>query len=87
VRDLLRTHPVAIVRGESCDNPFYERPEIVLSDDAQTRLDWQFRQLRVQQRTRQHLEDMRVSAVAAAAQLAAELQHLRSGQAKPTKPD
>jgi hypothetical protein len=30
---------------------------------------------------------MRVSAVAAAAQLAAELQHLRSGQAKPTKPD
>lgn len=87
VRDLLRTHPVAIVRGESCDNPFYERPEIVLSDDAETRLDWQFRQLRVQQRTRQHLEDMRVSAVAAAAQLAAELQHLRSGQAKPTKPD
>ena len=87
VRDLLRTHPVAIVRGESCDNPFYERPEIVLSDDAQTRLDWQFRQLRVQQRTRQHLEDMRVSAVAAAAQLAAELQHLRSGQTKPTKPD
>src|SRR4029079_3173406 len=79
VRDLLRTHPVAIVRGEMCDNPFYERPEIVLSDDSQTRLDWQFRQLRVQQRTRQHLEDMRVSAVAAAAELAAELQHLRSG--------
>lgn len=87
VRDLLRTHPVAIVRGESCDNPFYERPEIVLTDDEQTRLDWQFRQLRVQQRTRQHLEDMRVSAVAAAAELAAELHHLRSGEAKPTKPD
>jgi DcmR-like sensory protein len=87
VRDLLRTHPTAIVRGESCDNPFYERPEIALSDDNQTRLDWQFRQLRVQQRTRQHLEGTRVSAVAAAAELAAELHHLRSGLDKPKKPD
>ena len=87
VRDLLRTHPIALVRGESCDNPFYERPEIVLSDDSQTRLDWQFRQLRVQQRTRQHLEGMRVSAVNAAAQLAVELQQLRAGQSKPVKPD
>jgi hypothetical protein len=87
VRDLLRTHPLALVRGESCDNPFYERPEIVLSDDSQTRLDWQFRQLRVQQRTRQHLEGMRVSAVNAAAQLAVELQQLRAGQNKPVKPD
>ena len=34
VRDLLRTHPTAIVRGESCENPFYERPEIVLSGDV-----------------------------------------------------
>jgi hypothetical protein len=87
VTDLLRTHPVAIVRGEMCDNPFYERPEIVLSDDSQTRLDWQFRQLRVQQRTRQHLEGMRVSAVNAAAELAVELHNLRSGLARPTKPD
>jgi chemotaxis family two-component system sensor kinase Cph1 len=87
VRDLLRTHPIAIVRGEYCDNPFYERPEIVLSDDAQTRLDWQFRQIRVQQRTRQQLEGMRVSAVAAAAELAAELHHLRAGGERPTKPD
>ena len=30
VRDVLRTHPIAIVRGEQCDNPFYERPELVL---------------------------------------------------------
>jgi len=87
VRDLLRTHPVAMVRGEACDNPFYERPDIVLSesDDSQTRLDWQLRQLRVHQRARQHLEEMRVSAVAAAAQLAVELQHLRSGLEKPGK--
>jgi len=87
VRDLLRTHPIAIVRGEACDNPFYERPEIVLSDDSRTRLDWQFRQLRVQQRTRQQLEGMRVSAVAAATELAVELHNLRSGREKPTKPD
>jgi hypothetical protein len=87
VRDLLRTHPVAMVRGEACENPFYERPDIVLceSDDSQTRLDWQLRQLRVHQRARQHLEEMRVSAVAAAAQLAVELQHLRSGLEKPGK--
>ena len=77
----------AMVRGESCENPFYERPEIVLSDDIETRLDWQFRQLRVGQRARQHLEGTRSSAVAAAAQLAAELHHLRSGQLKPAKPD
>jgi len=87
VRDVLRTHPVAIVRGESCDNPFYERPEIVLRGDAETLLDWQFRQLRVQQRARQHLEASRSSAVAAAAELAAELHHLRSGSPKPSKPD
>jgi len=72
VRDVLRTHPVAIVRGESCENPFYQRPEIVLRGDEETLLDWQFRQLRVHQRNRQHLEGMRSSAVAAAAELAAE---------------
>jgi hypothetical protein len=87
VRDVLRTHPVAIVRGESCENPFYERPEIVLNGDAETLVDWQFRQLRVQQRARQHLEASRSSAVAAAAELAAELHHLRAGHEKPTKPD
>jgi hypothetical protein len=86
VRDLLRTHPTAIVRGESCVNPFYERPEIVLSNDSQARLEWQFRQLRVQQRALQHLEGTRTSAVAAAAELAGELHHLRSGH-KPTRPD
>lgn len=87
VRDVLRTHPVAIVRGEACENPFYERPEIVLHGDAETLLDWQFRQLRVHNRTRQHLEGTRSSAVAAAAELAVELHHLRSGREKPTKPD
>ena len=49
-------------------------------------LDWQFRQLRVQHRARQHLEGTRESAVAAAAELAAELHQLRSSLAEP-KPD
>ena len=88
IRDVLRTHPVAIVRGETCENPFYERPEIVLRGDAETLLDWQFRQLRVHNRHRQHLEGTRSSAVAAAAELAVELHHLRSGgRDKASKPD
>jgi hypothetical protein len=76
--DLLRTHPVAIVRGEACENPFYERPELALSDDGQARLNWQLRQLLVQHRARRRLETKTVSAVAAAAELAVELDQLRS---------
>ena len=78
VQDILRTHPVALVRGELCENPFYERADLALSDDARTRVDWQLRQLRVQQRARQHLEETTRSAVNAAAELAAELDELRS---------
>jgi len=78
VQDVLRTHPVAIVRGESCDNPFYERPELVLSDDSQSRVDWQLRQLRVQHRAQRWLEDKTTSAVTAAVELATELEALRS---------
>lgn len=78
VRDVLRTHPVAIVRGESCSNPFFERTELALSNDNQARLDWQLRQLRVQNRTQRRLEDQTYSAVAAAAELATELEALRA---------
>lgn len=78
VQDVLRTHPVAIVRGETCDNPFYERPELVLSNDSQSRVDWQLRQLRVQHRVQRRLEDKTTSAVTAAVELAAELETLRS---------
>ncbi|HVZ89337.1 MAG TPA: MEDS domain-containing protein [Polyangia bacterium] len=78
VCDVLRTHPVAVVRGEACANPFYERPELALSDDSQARLDWQLRQLRVQNRTQRHLEEKTVSAVTAAVELATELEALRS---------
>ena len=83
IRDLLRAHPVAIVRGEACDNPFYERPELALSDDGQARLNWQLRQLLVQHRARRRLETKSMSAVAAAAELAAELSELRSSLGLP----
>ena len=72
-----------IVRGEMCDNPFYERPELALSDDNQTRLNWQLRQLLVQHRAKQRLEVKTASAVAAAAELAVELSELRSSLNRP----
>jgi len=78
VRDVLRTHPVAMVRGESCDNPFYERGALALSDDAQSRVDWQLRQMRVQNRARRQMQGKTVSAVTAAVALATELETLRS---------
>jgi hypothetical protein len=77
VRDVLRTHPIAIVRGDTCNNPFYERTELSLSTDSQARLDWQLRQLRVQNRTQRRLEDQAYSAVTAAAELATQLEALR----------
>jgi hypothetical protein len=78
VRDVLRTHPVAVVRGEACENPFYERSELALSDDSEAHLDWQLHQLRVGNRTQRHLQGTTVSAVAAAVELATELEELRA---------
>jgi hypothetical protein len=78
VQDVLRTHPTAIVRGESCKNPFYERTQLALSDDCQARLDWQLRQLRVQNRVERHLQNQTLSAVNAAVELANELEALRA---------
>jgi hypothetical protein len=77
VQDVLRTHSVAIVRNESCTNPFYERSQLALSTDSQARLDWQLRQMRVQNRTQRRLEDQTYSAVSAAADLATQLEALR----------
>ncbi len=78
VQDVLRTHPIAVVRDETCDNPFYERPALALSDDSRARVDWQLRQLRVHNRVQRRLEDKTASAVTAAVALATELETLRS---------
>ena len=55
-QDVLRTHPHALVRGDICCNPFYERAEVALSDDSRARLDWQLHQLRAYNRARKRLE-------------------------------
>jgi signal transduction histidine kinase len=61
VQDVLRTHPFALVRGEVCTNPFYERPEVVLSGDSRSRLDWQLHQLRAYNRALKRLEARRAA--------------------------
>jgi signal transduction histidine kinase len=53
VQDLLRTHPLMVVRGELCGNPFYERAELAVSDDARARADWQLHQVRALHRSQQ----------------------------------
>lgn len=80
VNDLLRSHPVAIVRGEACENPFYERPELALSDDSQARLNWRLGRLSEQNRKRRYLEGKIAAAVAAATELAVELNALRASK-------
>jgi signal transduction histidine kinase len=69
LQDVLRTHPHALVRGEVCVNPFYERPEVVLSGDSRARLDWQLHQLRSYHRARKRLES-RSAAAAGEAEVA-----------------
>ncbi len=71
--DVLRTHPLALVRGALCENPFYERAELALSDDSRARYEWQLHQLRTHHRARRHLESMAESAATEAAALQAQL--------------
>jgi hypothetical protein len=73
VQDVLRTHPLALVRGEPCDNPFYERTELALGGDARTRVEWQLHQLRAHRRSRKRLEHAAASGQRLLANLASEL--------------
>jgi hypothetical protein len=63
VRDVLRTHPQALVRGEVCANPFYERAEVALSGDSRAHLDWQLHQLRTYHREHKRLEARSAAAI------------------------
>ncbi len=72
LRDVLRVHPFAFVRGDACANPFYERPEIALGDDSRARVEWQLHQVRAHHRARQRSEDMAESAIATAVTLDAD---------------
>lgn len=55
VQDVLRTHPLAVLRGEVCENPFYEQTDLALSGDSRARVDWQLHQLRAYNRARKRL--------------------------------
>jgi len=82
LRDGLRTHPMAIIRGQLCDNPFYEAPAVaVRPDDDTARVAWMLRQLRWTQRTRQHMGNLTDSLAAETAQLAAENQRCQRSEA------
>jgi signal transduction histidine kinase len=74
----LRTHPTALIRGQLCDNPFYEAPAVaVRPDDNTARVAWMMRQLRLSHRTRRHLDKLTESLAAETAQLASENQQRR----------
>lgn len=47
IRDVLRTHPVAIVDGQVCANIYYETPRMVLGEESvQGKIDWMMEQLK-----------------------------------------
>jgi MEDS: MEthanogen/methylotroph, DcmR Sensory domain/Histidine kinase-, DNA gyrase B-, and HSP90-like ATPase/His Kinase A (phospho-acceptor) domain len=46
IRDVLRTHPIAIVGQSVCPNPYYEPPHLALAgSDARERVEWMIGQL------------------------------------------
>lgn len=47
IRDVLRTHPIAIIGQQICPNPYYEPPHLALagSDSDDARVDWMVEQL------------------------------------------
>ena len=82
LRDGLRTHPIALIRGQLCDNPFYETPAVaVRPEDNTARVAWMLRQLRWSQRTRQHMGNLTDSLAAETAQLASENQRRQRNEA------
>jgi PAS domain S-box-containing protein len=70
IHDVLRTHPLAILGDQICPNPYYETPEMVVSDDQAVttpafkakRVDWWIAQLkRMQADGERALEKLRQS--------------------------
>jgi PAS domain S-box-containing protein len=64
IYDVLRTHPVAILGDRVCPNPYYESPEVVMSNDEEEtspklktrQVDWWIAQLRQASATEQERE-------------------------------
>ena len=75
IRDVLRTHPVAIVSDKLCRNPYFEKSDVALAPDGDAaRVDWMLRQLRWSRLTEQRLREMTRSLADQAARLAADNQ-------------
>ncbi len=54
IRDVLRTHPVAILGEQVCPNHYYEPPEFALDPEADAqRVEWMIRQLRLAREAQQ----------------------------------
>jgi signal transduction histidine kinase len=76
VRDVLRTHPLALLGEDVCPNPFYERPELVLKERADDQsVEWMIEQVRrwraVQVRMAEALDEQRRLSQDAAASIQA----------------
>lgn len=57
IRDVLRTHPVAILGEEVCDNLYFETPEMILGHEcASKRTDWMIDGLRRHRKTERSLQ-------------------------------
>ncbi|MBF5046481.1 histidine kinase [Aggregicoccus sp. 17bor-14] len=57
IRDVLRTHPIAILGDQVCANLFYETPAMVLGrESAERRVDWMVHQLKHFRASEERLE-------------------------------
>lgn len=86
VRDVLRTHPIAILGDQLCPNLFYEPPEFVLDPHAPgrvaQRVDWMIGQLKKARAVEQRLEAANEALVEKQTALAAELERRREAEAE-----
>jgi signal transduction histidine kinase/ActR/RegA family two-component response regulator len=58
-RDVLRTHPLAVLGEQLCPNFYYEPPDMVLGDHSpEERIDWMIAQLRRARINEQKLEEI-----------------------------
>jgi signal transduction histidine kinase len=59
IQDVLRTHPLAVLGEQVCQNPFYEPPEMVLgAHSPEDQVDWMIARLRRARLGEEKLEEM-----------------------------
>ncbi len=58
IRDVLRTHPIAILGNEVCDNLYYETPKMILGEESVAkRTEWMIQGLKRHRKTERSLEN------------------------------